>query len=70
MTLSETCSTRCRRATIEQPNLRDEGSVRATRTFRERLGLCEGIARGRVSLIVLCVLARCIHDLNVRLFPD
>jgi hypothetical protein len=43
---------------MEQPNLREAGSVRATRTFRERFGLWEGIESGgwegsdRVALVV------------------
>jgi len=47
MTLSETCSTRCKRAATEQPNLRHEGSVTATRMFRERFRGIEGRGMGR-----------------------
>ena len=43
MIFNETCWRRCRRATIEQPKRKAEGSVRATRTFSVRAGVCGDI---------------------------
>lgn len=68
MTLSKTWSRRCRRATTEQPNLKDEGSVTATRMLSERFK--EGIEGGGAAgsfIEVVCSYALS-HDVITRAY--